>query len=94
VVLTVPGTLHTAVLQQVMTPLVRVWQAFAVMHMLVPSVTCQMFFYPKSECVENVCTVNDWVPRGSPLDGEGDDDRSGWSGMALSSRGDVIAIGA
>jgi hypothetical protein len=28
------------------------------------------------------------------LDGEGDDDRSGWSGMALSSRGDVIAIGA
>jgi hypothetical protein len=52
--------------------------------------------YSFCQCPElpAVCTVDGWVPRGSTIDGEEYNDRSGWSAMELSSRGDVVAIGA
>jgi hypothetical protein len=72
---------------------VRVWLAIVVyVAALMSSVRGQLM--TTTECREDVCTVDGWVPRGSTIDGEGSNDRAGWSAMELSSRGDVVAIGA
>jgi len=55
----------------------------------------RVYGFCQCQHLPEVCTgVDAWVPRGLAIEGEGEDDRSGWSGMSLSSRGDVLAIGA
>ena len=81
--------------QQMTTSTARVT---VVVHMLAS------FFSPvRSQCSGWPYSIADdcgtgavgWVQRGLPIDGAEADDRAGWEpGMAVSSCGDVIAIGA